>query len=137
LRQEAAMTRALSDDLRGRVLGAVVGGLSARSAARRFGVGAATVIAWAARHRQTGEVTARRQGKPRGSRLDAHESFVLGLIEGEVDITLNEMSERLMAERGVKVGPSMLCRWLRERGWARKKDGACERAGPAGRPEAA
>ena len=34
------MARALSEDLRGRVLAAVAGGDSARSAARRFGVGA-------------------------------------------------------------------------------------------------
>jgi transposase-like protein len=55
------MTQASSDDLRERVLGAVASGTSARAAARRFGIGAATAVAWADCQRQTGETTARRQ----------------------------------------------------------------------------
>jgi transposase len=40
------MARALSQDLRDRVVGAIEGGLSCRAAAARFGVGAATAIRW-------------------------------------------------------------------------------------------
>jgi len=67
---ERVISRAYGDDLRVRVLAAGASGLSARAAAARFNVGIATVIRWLRRERETGEQTARHQGKPRGSRLD-------------------------------------------------------------------
>lgn len=115
------MARAYADDLRVRVLEAVAGGASARSAAARFGIGVATAIVWARRARQDGERTARRQGKPRGSRLDAHEVFILAMIDAAKDITLNEMVARLKAERALAIERSALSTWLRGRGWTFKK----------------
>jgi transposase len=115
------MARPYADDLRVRVLEAAVGGASARLAAARFGIGVSTAIVWIRRARQDGERTARRQGKPRGSRLDAHEAFVVALIEAANDITLNEMVARLKAERALNIGRSVLSTWLRGRGWTFKK----------------
>ncbi|WP_228125687.1 IS630 family transposase [Gluconobacter cadivus] len=115
------MARALSDDLRERVLEAGVAGASARSIAARFGVGISTAIRWLRRERESGERTPRRQGKPRGSRLDAHEAFIAGMIEAQKDITLHEMIARLESERAVGIGRSMLSRWLRQQGWTFKK----------------
>ncbi|MBB4346118.1 DDE domain-containing protein [Rhizobium leguminosarum bv. viciae] len=66
------MSRALSDDLRIRVLAASSDGMSARSAAARFGIGISTAIAWIANARQ-GQLTAGKQGRRSGSRLDEHE----------------------------------------------------------------
>jgi len=94
------MSRAFSGDLRGRVLDAVEAGSSVRRAAARFGVGVSTAIRWARRWRETGERTARKQGHPIRSKLDAHEAYLLGLIEETVDITLDEMRRRL-AEAGI------------------------------------
>ena len=68
-----------------------------RQAAARFGVGAATAIRWVRRWRETGERTARKQDNPIRSKLDAHEAYHFGLIEGTVDITLDEMRRRLAA----------------------------------------
>jgi len=73
------------------------------------------------RERESGERTPRRQGKPRGSRLDAHEAFIAGMIEAQKDITLHEMIARLESERAVRIGRSMLSRWLRQQGWTFKK----------------
>jgi transposase len=114
------MARALSDDLRVRVLRASTEGLSARQAAVRFGVGISTAIRWIARARQ-GERTARPQGRRRGSSLDAHEVFIVGLIADQRDITLNEMAARLLGERLVSIRRSALSAWLRGRGWRFKK----------------
>jgi transposase len=114
------MGRALSDDLRVRVLRASTEGLSARQAAARFGVGISTAIRWIARGRQ-GERTARPQGRRRGSSLDAHEAFIVGLIEERRDITLNEMAARLLAERAISIRRSALSAWLRGRSWTFKK----------------
>ena len=95
------MARAYSQDLRDRVIDAVLSGLAARQAAARFGVGIATAIVWVRRARESGERTARRQGQPRRSKLDPHRAFLLALIEATSDITIIEMQERLTAERGV------------------------------------
>jgi len=51
-------------------------------------------------------MTARKQVQPSRSKLDAHELFILGLIENTPDITLAEVGERLAAERGVRTTPS-------------------------------
>jgi transposase len=118
--QEEGMARALSGDLRSRVLAASAGGMSARSAAARFGIGISTAIAWISSARQ-GQLKPARQGRPGGSRLDVHEAFIVGLIEASKDITLNEMVARLADERGVQIGRSALDVWLGKRGWTFKK----------------
>lgn len=114
------MARALSDDLRVRVVKASTDGLSARQAAARFGVGISTAIRWIARAR-TGELAARAQGRRRGSSLDAHEAFIVALIEERRDITLHETAARLLSERSVTIRRSALSAWLRGRGDVQKK----------------
>ncbi len=114
------MGRALSGDLRLRVLKASEEGMSARQAAARFGVGVSSAIRWIARAKM-GELAPRPQGHRRASSLDAHEVFIVGLIEERKDITLNEMVERLFAGRSVRISRSALSAWLRGHGWTFKK----------------
>ncbi len=114
------MARALSTDLRSRVLKASGTGMSARQAAARFGVGISSAIRWIARAK-IGEMVPRPQGRRRGSSLDAHASFIVGLIEARKDITLDEMVEPLATERSMRIGRSALSDWLRARGWTYKK----------------
>lgn len=114
------MGRALSSDLRSRVLKAASEGSSARSAGVRFGISAATAIRWVSRARD-GELAARLPGRRRGSRLDTHKDFIVGMIEDRKDITLNEMVARLAEERGVQIVRSALSAWLRARGFTYKK----------------
>lgn len=52
------MARALSDDLRERVLEAGTAGTSARSIAARFGIGVSTAILWLRRERESSERSA-------------------------------------------------------------------------------
>jgi transposase len=75
--------------------------MSARRAATRFGVGVSSAIRWIARAKN-GELAPRPQGRPRGSSLDTHEAFIIGLLDERKDITLNEMVERLVVERSVR-----------------------------------
>ena len=114
------MARALSEDLRSRVLKASLDGMSARQAAARFGIGISTAIRWIGRAR-IGERTARPQGWRRVSTLDPHEAFIVGMVEEQKDITLDEMVRRLDAEANVRIGRSALSVWLRRRGWTFKK----------------
>ena len=106
------MARAYSQDLRERVLSATAAGTSARQAAERFGVGVSTAIVWVRRARLNGERTARRQGQPRRSKLDAHAAFLRELVARTCDITLNEMQARLREERGVSAGIGTLSRFF-------------------------
>lgn len=123
------MAKPYDQDLRDRVIaaGSVKGG-SARGAAAQFGVGIATAIVWVRRFRADGEAAARRQGKPKGSKLDAHADFLSDLIKAAPDITLREMAERLGAERGVAAGKSTLSRFLIALGFSFKKNRARSRA---------
>lgn len=114
------MARALSNDLRSRVLKASADGLSARQAAVRFGVGISSAIRWIARAK-IGELTPHPQGSRRMSSLDAYEPFIVGLIDERKDITLNEMVERLAGEQSVRISRSALSAWLRGHGWTFKK----------------
>lgn len=61
------MAKSLSEDLRARVIAAVEGGLSRRSAAARFGVAAASAVRWVREWRETGAARARQQGGDRRS----------------------------------------------------------------------
>ncbi len=115
------MARAYSEDLRGRVIEAVLDGMSARQAARLYRVGESTAILWLRRYRETGERSARRQGQPKRSKLDAHEGFLRGLIDEQVDMTLEEMRRRLGEERGVAAGLGTLWRFFDRRGITVKK----------------
>ena len=73
---------ALSDDLRKRVVGAVLeGGMSRNGAAKRFGVSIASAIRWVWRFRATGEISpAPTGGDRRSNRIEAHRDYLLGLI---------------------------------------------------------
>ena len=115
------MTRSLSGDLRGRVIGAIADGLSTRKAARRFRIGISTAGSWYRRYRATGETVARKQGQPSRSRLDPHEAFILALIDETPDITLAEIAEQLAMEHGVRVVPSTVWMFLDKRGITFKK----------------
>ena len=115
------MTRSLSVDLRGRVIAEIENGVSTREAARRFRIGISTAGSWYRRYRATGEMEARKQGQPSRSKLDPHGDYILGLIEATPDITLAEIGERLVAERGVRAAPSTVWLFLDRRGITFKK----------------
>ncbi|OYR22973.1 transposase family protein [Brucella thiophenivorans] len=124
------MGRALSTDLRSRVLKAANEGLSARNAGVRFEVSAAKAIRWVSRAQDV-ELEARRPGRRRGSRLDADENFIMSMIEERKDITPNEMVARLAQERGLQIVRSALNTWLRGRGLTYEKDRTCIGVGTA------
>ena len=115
------MSKALSLDLRTRVLAAIAGGLSCRQAAARFGVSASSAIRWRALERQQGDARPKALGGDRRSGLiEAHAGLILALIEDKPDMTLEELRAAL-AERGVSVGYGTLWRFFDRRGITRKK----------------
>ena len=95
------MARAYSQDLRDWVIEARESGTSARKAAARFEVAVSTAIKWLGRLRDSGERSARPQGRRSGSKLDPHRDFLLAAVEAEPDSTIAELQRRLVEERGV------------------------------------
>ncbi|MFC3644976.1 IS630 transposase-related protein [Aquibium oceanicum] len=91
------MARALGEDLRSRVSKAVAEGTSARQASARFGVGGWSAIRWIGRAR-LGETAPRPQGRRRGSRLDGHADFIVGMIEEHKDVTLKHVASNLIQD---------------------------------------
>jgi transposase-like protein len=80
-RGKEAAGMALSDDLRTRVVEAVIErGLSRNAAAERFGVSVASAVRWVKRFETTGEIyPARTGGDRRSDRIEAHRDYLLGL----------------------------------------------------------
>jgi transposase len=115
------MGRPYSMDLRERVIAAVEGGMSTRQAAARFSIGIATAGAWARLKRSTGAVSPAKQGKPKGSVLDAHAGFIFGLIDEAPDVTLEEIAERLAQERAVAVVSTAVWKFLDRHDMTHKK----------------
>ncbi len=116
------MTKPLSNDIRERLVSAVDGGLSRRSAARRFGVAASTAIKWADQWRRTGDVGAQPQGGDyRSHRIEAHAEEILALVDEMPDITLGEIADHLDEAHGLTVAQSTVWRLLDRRGMTFKK----------------
>jgi transposase len=115
------MAKALSVDLRRRVIDAIDGGMSRRRAAEHFSVSPSSAIRWHQQHRTTGALISRQQGGDRRSaRIEAHAGIILALVDVRPDITLAEIKEQL-TDQGVHAGIGTLWRFFDRRRITRKK----------------
>jgi transposase len=115
------MVKALSVDLRTRVLAAVAAGASHRTAAARFGVSAASVSRWRALARTQGDVRPGPLGGDRRSgRIEAQAALILALLAKTPDITVDELRAALAA-RGHGFGYGTLQRFFARHRITRKK----------------
>ena len=116
------MAKALSIDLRRRVVDAVEAGASCRAAAARFGVSVSSAIRFVARARTRGNLEPdKRGGNQRSHRIDAHRDLILSWIAETPDLTLAEVAERLDGAVGYRPLPSIVCRFFQRHGVTRKK----------------
>ncbi len=132
------MAQALSDDLRRRVVAAVMeGGMSRRGAAKRYGIAPSTAIKWVDAWQRTGSYRPGRQGGDRRSqRIEARAAAVLALIEETPDMTPAEIAAHLEDAHGLRVSQSTVWRFFHRRGITFKKNRACQRAAAPGRAAA-
>jgi transposase len=93
-----------SEDLRGRVLAAVDGGMAARAAAKLFLVSVSYVYKAVIRRRRTGEASAstRRGHRPR-KLSPAQEAALTAHIEAHPDLTLAALQAWLLGEHAVRL----------------------------------
>lgn len=115
------MSKALSLDLRDRVIAAIEGGMTCRQAAARFGVSASSAIRWRSRVRTQGDVRPGPLGGDRRSgRIEGHADLILGLVEERRDITLAEIQAAL-GEQGIATSVTSLWRFFARRRITLKK----------------
>jgi transposase len=115
------MPAPLSNDLRERVVSAIMAGESCRSVASRFGVAASSAVKWAQRYRATGSVAPARMGGHRKRVLEPYRDFIVERIEQTPHLTLHGLKEELAA-RGVRVSHNAVWQFLRREGLRFKKN---------------
>lgn len=115
------MTRALSNDLRERVVAAVEAGESCRSVAARFGIAVSSAVKWSQRYRATGSVAPGKMGGHRKRVLEPHRAFIAERINQTPHLSLHRLKDELAA-RGVKVSHDAVWRFLRREGLSFKKN---------------
>jgi transposase len=115
------MSRALSVDLRVRVLRAVADGATHREAADRFGVSAASVSRWRQRDRDQGDPRPKALGGDRRSdRIEVHHQAVMAALGPGRDATLEEVRASL-AKQGLIFGFGTIQRFFARHAITRKK----------------
>ncbi len=93
-----------SEDLRGRVLAAVDGGMAARAAGRLFRVSVSYIYKALIRRRRTGETSASSRRGHRPRKLNpAQEAALAAHIAAQPDLTLKALQAWLLAEHGVRL----------------------------------
>ncbi len=115
------MAAPLSNDLRHRVVKAVLSGESCRSVAERFGVAVSSVVKWSQRYRATGSVAPGKMGGHRKHLLEPHRAFIAERISQTPQLSLHGLKAELAA-RGVNVSHDTVWRFLRREGLRFKKN---------------
>lgn len=115
------MSKALSVDLRARVLGAVTQGASRREAAARFGVSPASVSRWRWLEREQGDLKPGPLGGDRLSgRIEAQARLILQVLDEMCDATIEELQAAFW-KRGHWFGYGTWRRFFQRRCITRKK----------------
>jgi transposase len=125
------MPKPYSTDLRARVIEEVETGASRRAAADYYGISPSVVIIWTQRWETTGSFAPMPSGGSI-SPLEAHAEFLLGLIEGKADLTLDEMVAA-MRKRKIASSRSAVWRFFARRNISFKKNAVRGRAAARGR----
>ena len=114
------MAAPLSQDLRDRVIDAVLGGMSRSGAARRFGVGKSSAIRWVSAACTENRRTPLPMGGNRRRDFAEHREALLKIVDERADRTIDEISAEL-ARQGMAVSHGTVFNWLARIGLTFKK----------------
>ena len=126
--------RSYSQDLRGRVLASVDGGMAVRQAAPLFRVSVSYIYKALIRRRATGEAGANPNRGHRPRKLSLRQERALAArIKAEPDITLARLQQWLCDRHGVQLSNGAIWAAVKRLGFSFKKNAVGKRAGAAGR----
>jgi transposase len=95
---------------------------SQRELAKRFKVSLSFIRDLSRRYKETGELTPKRQGGDRRSKLkEKEQELVKKIVEQKNDIYLEEIQKTIQEQTGINVSVSSLCRTLQKMQLRRKK----------------
>jgi transposase len=123
------MARPYSQDLRVRLVRYVENGVSARAAAKVFGVSESSAIKWMQRWRRQGSVAPDPVRGHRRPLLEGQADWLLEVIETKSDLTLEEIRAQLK-KRGVRVSLWTVWSFYDRHDISFKKKRLRQRAGP-------
>jgi transposase len=119
------MGKAVSSDLRQRMVRGIASGKSRRAVAAQFEVAPSTAVRVQLRYAVTGSVEPAKQGRPRGSgKLGPYRQAIVDKVKAQPDITMPDLATWLAADHGVIVDPSNLSKLLCRAGFSYKKNAA-------------
>ena len=94
-------------------------------------VAVSSVIKWAARKRRLGSVAPGKMGGHRPYLISAeHRAFVLSEVERDANVTLHQLTA-MLADRGLRIHPASVGRFLHREGRSFKKNRSAGRADQA------
>lgn len=126
--------KALSMDIRNRIVELRLLGESSSIIATRLMVSERSVRRIWAQYEQQGHVEPGRQGGNTPVKLREHEAQLLKWIESEPDVTLKMLAERIQEQLQIKVCAPTVWRRLKAMRISHKKNDARRRAGSPGHP---
>jgi transposase len=126
------MAKPYSQDLRERMVRAVLAGQSRREVARMFDVSASCMIKLMQRVDATSNCRPRKFGGHKHYALAEQEDKVRAFVAETPDLTITELWQKITA-LGIRVGRSAVARFLLHLQLTFKKNPACRRAGTPGR----
>ena len=115
------MTAPLSNDLRERVVSAVLNGESCRAVSARFEVAISSVVKWSQRYRATGSVRPGKMGGHRKRILEPHRDFIAERLDQNPHLTLHGLKAEL-ASRDITVSHNTIWEFIRNEGLRFKKN---------------
>ena len=119
------MGKAVSSDLRLRIVRGIAAGRSRRGAAAQFEVSPSTAVRIQARYAATGSLEPAKRGRPEGSgKLAPYREALIEKVKAKPDITMPDLAAWLEAQHGVTVDPSNLSKLLCKAGFSYKKNAA-------------
>ena len=117
------MPKALSTDLRRRVLAAVGKGLSYREAGRLFGVSPTTIVNWRALESDRGSLQPRPAGGgARALRIEAERGRICGMLNETPDLSAAAL-RRALAAQGLSFSDDAVRKFLKRHGLRRTRNG--------------
>lgn len=123
------MGKAISLDLRERLVKGFEAGKSCRALAAQFEVAPSTAVRVVGRYKATGSAAPTKQGRPKGSgKLAPYHSALIEQVKTKPDITMPALASWLEQTHGVSATPSNLSKLLCAAGFSYKKNAVGLRA---------
>src|SRR3546814_13851629 len=120
------MGKAVSSDLRLRMVRGIASGKSRRAVAAQFEVAPSTAVRVQVRYAATGSVEPAKQGRPRGSgKLGPYRQALVDKVKAKPDITMPDLAVWLEARHGVSVDTTNLSKFLGKIGRAECGESGC------------